>query len=157
MTPTVNSVAFLNRSRSPTAEYISTKIATSTARGTRLGRVRIAADAANPPPSADHGVDIAARRIASNHQAVTGTSLMGSFNWYRNTGLVKSSAAPINPQAGPARRLPNRNATKMATPPSNGTARNAPNGPNSFNRPAMTSGRPDAYVGTIVAASGPGR
>ncbi len=88
---------------------------------------------------------------------MTGTSLMGSFSWNRNTGLVSSNVAVARPHTAPATRRPSRNAATIATPPSSGTTKNGPSRPNRTSRPAITIGRPGGYVGTIVPRWTPGR
>ena len=93
--------------------------------GSKLGRVRIAADTAIPPRNAARAVPVRMPSDAASHQAVAGTSLIGCRVWKRNTGLTASSAAPHMPVVASCRRRPIRKVSQTQAAPNRATTPDA--------------------------------
>ena len=84
----------------------TTSPAITMASGTIFGRVNTAAETARPAPSAASGPGISASTQANSHQAVTGTSLIGSSVWNMKVGLNATKIAAIIPVTGRSTRAP---------------------------------------------------
>src|SRR6187401_1412527 len=73
-----------------------TRIAAS---GARLGRIRMAADAASPAISAEREDEPSVKYIAPAQNAAAGTSLIGDTSMASTAGLVATSHAAASPTA----------------------------------------------------------
>jgi hypothetical protein len=88
---------------------------------TMFGRVRMAAADARPAANAVHAPARMAKTHAASHHAVTGTSLIVSSVWNRNSGLAANSTHAINAVAAPKLCSANVYVSQTASPLSNGT------------------------------------
>ena len=96
-----------NSATRPARGLRAATMTTSTmASGTRLGLVSTAADTASPEPSGANLPAETASTQANIHQAVTGTSLIGSRVWNMKIGLNATRIAAIIPVTGRSTRAP---------------------------------------------------
>src|SRR5438552_18106795 len=80
ITPAAKSSVSTTRVLKLEEEYVNMNTARMSASGTRFGLVIMAAELARPAMTAAERRGTTVSAIATSHQAVTGTSLMGSFN-----------------------------------------------------------------------------
>src|SRR3954454_18011204 len=125
--------------------------------GARFGRIKIARPAAIPDRAAEaYGRFHHANTSDTFQNAAAGTSLMGHSVISRIVGLLAVNSAASAPVARPETCTPSAKVERISTAPASGVMMNAPQLPSRVMNTAIRSGKPGAYVGTIVWLA-PGR
>ena len=119
------------------------------ASGARFGRMRIAIAAAIPAPPAASGVSASKHATATAHAAAAGTSFIGAISMKSIAGLVATIHAAAMPTTGLPMRWPIAYVANTSTPPQIGTTQNIAHWPAIALKPAMSSGSPGEYCGTM--------